>query len=79
MTISEIFGTIDQLSHLNVVQIILLLCGYMFLLIKASSLIDYGSGMLMLVLEPGIICGLILPVLSTSACDRRGANEVSTD
>ena len=35
----------------------------MFLLTKASSLIDHGSGMLMLVIEPGILCGLVIPVL----------------
>lgn len=28
-----------------------------------SFLVDYGSGMLMLVIDPGLICGLVLPIL----------------
>lgn len=29
----------------------------------AIPTVDYGSGMLLLVIEPGIICGLVLPIL----------------
>ena len=36
---------------------------YAFILFKASKLIADGSEMLMLVLNPGLIGGLVLPVM----------------
>ena len=38
MTIETIFGAPENLVHLNYIQLLLLMCGYMFLLTKASSL-----------------------------------------
>lgn len=36
---------------------------YAFILFKASKLIADGSEMLMLVLDPGLIGGLVLPIM----------------
>ena len=43
--------------------ILLLAVLYAFILFKASKLIADGSEMLMLVLNPGLIGGLLLPVM----------------
>lgn len=44
-------------------QLLFLLAAYSFILMKGSKLIAEGSEMLMLVLNPGIVGGLLLPVL----------------
>ncbi len=36
---------------------------YALLLGKSNDLIDYGASMLLLVVDPGLICGFVIPLL----------------
>jgi hypothetical protein len=53
----------------GIVQLLLFVAFYGYILSKASQLIADGSELLLLVLDPGIVGGLVLPVMGAGACD----------
>jgi Ca2+/Na+ antiporter len=65
MAISDFFidpTTLPQTFY-GIVQLLTLLFLYGFIIFKASKMIADGSEMLMLVISPGILGGLLLPIL----------------
>ena len=62
MSISDLFPSAAEGGYGDV-QLVFLLCVYGYILYKGSNYIAEGSELLTLVMSPGLVGGLVLPVM----------------